>query len=465
MAKDLTKYSVYGIADNLGKARLVLSIVKHYCENNQGSYDSLLNDWPDHLQGGKGVVRLLSEIAQSDERNYFIDTPVVLSNGQQIVICNQWGSGNTPNFISHAKEKGFNIEPSVNATSDDSNDHSMALPDQIKESLSQEENPDENIFAVWKYLKDHALSDDELESLYVGIVKFKPNARLAAEYGLKLIDLGRIETALKIFSEKEQYQGDEFDLSKFKEYHNIALNYLSRIQASDQFEVFGSENDHHDEHSLKISIYGRMSQLFQCKKEEGESIEDIENHYDNILSWYFKIDADNLINVEFDDVKVFEGSVAELGINPDDLNVFSDESNLTKKSVESQLTEIVKHAHFNNVDTDEILVSSKNNLMVVNEGGLDYGLDLESAPNFDNRYTYDEHGKYHLETAVVKVSSFKLSYLFFQKDTNIEDLMGEGGEPYVFSKIHHYKLGELELEINANDVKTASLYRGWPYDC
>ena len=207
MAKYLTKYSVYGIADNLGKARLVLSIVKHYCENNQGSYDSLLNDWPDHLQGGKGVVRLLSEIAQSDERN------------------------------------------------------------------------------------------------------------------------------------------------------------------------------------------------------------------------------------------------------------------LTKKSVESQLTEIVKHAHFNNVDTDEILVSSKNNLMVVNEGGLDYGLDLESAPNFDNRYTYEEHGKYHLETAVVKVSSFKLSDLFFQKDTNIEDLMGEGGEPYVFSKIHHYKLGELELEINANDVKTASLYRGWPYDC
>jgi hypothetical protein len=218
------------------------------------------------------------------------------------------------------------------------------------------------------------------------------------------------------------------------------------------------------EQTLKISVFGTMSQLFQNKKEEDESIEDIENHYDNILSWFFKIDADNLMIVELDGEKIFENSISELGIHSDDLDTIWDADDDLKKKMAPKLAAITSKKHFADIDTDEILISSKNHTLVVNEGGLDYGLDIEQAPGFENRYTYEEYGKYHIETLPVKVSNFKMSDLFFQKDTNIEDLLGAGGEPYIFSKIHHYELGELEFEINANNVKSSNLYEGWAYD-
>jgi len=34
----------------------------------------------------------------------------------------------------------------------------------------------------------------------------------------------------------------------------------------------------------------------------------------------------------------------------------------------------------------------------------------------------------------------------------------------VFSKIIKFELGELEFEINTNNVKSTDLYRGWAYD-
>ena len=218
------------------------------------------------------------------------------------------------------------------------------------------------------------------------------------------------------------------------------------------------------EQNLKISVFGTMSQIFQCKKEEDESIEDIENHYDNILSWFYKIDADNLMIVELDGEKIFENSISELGINSDDLDTIYHMDDELKKHISPKLATITSKKHFADIDTDEIHISSKNNLLVVNEGSLDYGLDIEQAPDFENRYTYEEYGKYHIETLPVKVSNFKMTDLFYQKDTNIEDLLGAGGEPYVFSKIHHYELGELELYITANTIKSTDVYSGWAYD-
>lgn len=218
------------------------------------------------------------------------------------------------------------------------------------------------------------------------------------------------------------------------------------------------------EQTLKISVFGTMSEIFQNKKEKDESIEDIENHYDNILSWFFKIDADNLMIVELDGVKIFNSNISELGINPDDLNTIWNMDDKLKKNISQKLAAITSKKHFADIDTDEIHISSKNNLLVVNEGSLDYGLDLEQAPDFENRYTYEEYGKYHIETLPVKVSNFKMTDLFYQKDTNLEDLLGAGGEPYAFSKIHHYELGELEFYITANRIKSTDVYSGWACD-
>lgn len=218
------------------------------------------------------------------------------------------------------------------------------------------------------------------------------------------------------------------------------------------------------EQTLKISIFGTMSQLFQNKKEEDESTEDIDNHYDHILSWFFKIDADNLMIVELDGEKIFENNISELGINSDDLDTIWDADDDLKKKMVPKLAAITSKKYFADIDTDEILISSKNQTLVVNEGGLDFGLDLEHAPDFENRYTYEEYGKFHIETIPVKVSNFKMTDLFYQKDTNLEELLGVGGEPYIFSKIHHFELGEMEFEINANNIKSTDLYEGWAYD-
>ena len=219
------------------------------------------------------------------------------------------------------------------------------------------------------------------------------------------------------------------------------------------------------EQILKISVFGTMSEIFQNNKEEDESIEDIENHFDNILSWFYKIDADNLMIVELDGEEIFNNNISELGINPDDLITIYDVDDDLKKLIFPKIDAITSINHFANIDTDEIHISTKNNSMVVTEGGLDYGLDIEYAEDFENRSTYEEYGKYHLETSPVKVSNFKMTDLFYQKDNNIEDLLGEGGEPYVFSKIHHFEVGELEFQIKGKNIKSRSVYRGWAYDC
>ena len=110
MAKDFTKYSVEGIENGLGKARLVQKIVGHFADKNQLSHDDLKEVWFDDLQGGKGVFKKLSEIDDKNERNYYVDAPVVLTDGSKIAICNQWGKENLSNFILHAGLLGYVIK-------------------------------------------------------------------------------------------------------------------------------------------------------------------------------------------------------------------------------------------------------------------------------------------------------------------------------------------------------------------
>ena len=110
MAKDFTKYSVDGIEKGLGKARLVQKIVAHYADKNQMSHDDLKEVWFDDLQGGKGVFKKLAEIDDKNERNYYVDAPIALTDGSKIAICNQWGKDNLSNFILHAGLLGYVIK-------------------------------------------------------------------------------------------------------------------------------------------------------------------------------------------------------------------------------------------------------------------------------------------------------------------------------------------------------------------
>lgn len=110
MAKDFTKYSIVGVAQGLGKARLVQKIVAHYIDANQVHHDVLKEIWFDDLQGGKGVFKRLSDIDEKNERNYYVDAPITLNDGTQIAVCNQWGKDNFSNFILHAGLLGYVIK-------------------------------------------------------------------------------------------------------------------------------------------------------------------------------------------------------------------------------------------------------------------------------------------------------------------------------------------------------------------
>jgi hypothetical protein len=110
MAKDFTKYSVEGIAQGLGKARLVQKIIEDYTAKNNVNYAKMLEVWFNDLQGGKGVFKNLSEIDEKNERNYYIDAPITLSDGTTIAVCNQWGKENLANFMLHAGSLGYKIK-------------------------------------------------------------------------------------------------------------------------------------------------------------------------------------------------------------------------------------------------------------------------------------------------------------------------------------------------------------------
>jgi uncharacterized tellurite resistance protein B-like protein len=130
MAKDFTKYSIEGIAQGLGKARLVQKIIEDYTVKHNLNFDELQKVWFDDLQGGRGVFRKLSDIDEKDAARFYIDAPISLNDGTQIAVCNQWGKHNVANFILQAGLNGYVIKAesdeakeeiaSDNSSSDDS---------------------------------------------------------------------------------------------------------------------------------------------------------------------------------------------------------------------------------------------------------------------------------------------------------------------------------------------------------
>ncbi len=104
-AKDFSKYQFNN--KQYAKNRLVLVVVKKYVEDNPKTDFAALNSvFPDDLQGSKGVVKLSSSVSDKDKgvngvKRYFVDDVIKLSSGEEILVCNQWSTGNIDNFINH----------------------------------------------------------------------------------------------------------------------------------------------------------------------------------------------------------------------------------------------------------------------------------------------------------------------------------------------------------------------------
>jgi hypothetical protein len=90
------------------------------------------------------------------------------------------------------------------------------LPEVIANNLRDLSNPDENIFCVYKYVKEHINNDDDLEQLYLAIIEFKPNAQIVSEYAMELFEKNRIPVAVSLMKNKEKYSGDDHSWKCFQ---------------------------------------------------------------------------------------------------------------------------------------------------------------------------------------------------------------------------------------------------------
>jgi hypothetical protein len=115
MAKDYTKYVVEGVAENLGKSKLAYAIIENYVSKNSVDFAILNAAFPDECQGGiHGVFRKKEEV--KDAKRYYMDKPISLLGGTEIVVSNQWGIDNIPGLIDRANALGYTVK-SVNVTS------------------------------------------------------------------------------------------------------------------------------------------------------------------------------------------------------------------------------------------------------------------------------------------------------------------------------------------------------------
>ena len=333
------------------------------------------------------------------------------------------------------------------------------LPEVITKNLKDYSNPDENIFCVYKYVKEHINNDDDLEQLYLAIIEFKPNAQIVSEYAMQLFEKSRIEVAVSLIKNKEKYSGDDYAWKCFKSSERDILP----ISFTNPFKVYEAKDAANL--NVTINIHGSMHQVFECIKQEDVDIDDIDDHYQNIFDFTYKIDDDNFIKVEVDGETIFEGNISKLKINSSNTEQGHDLSLPKRKYISPKLEKIKQIKSFCEFDADEVWVSKENHLLVIPQGRLEGDRGLELAPNFNNRYSMINYGKYNLE-ATVKVKSFAISDLFFQIDPCMCDLITEpsDGPFYNFSKIFHYEEGELELEIKDHSVKDTEFKKGWLYD-
>ncbi|GHV20970.1 hypothetical protein FACS189494_05670 [Spirochaetia bacterium] len=109
--KDTTQYVFNGKA--YGKGRLVLAVVKEYFKNNPSC---TLKDLQDvFLKYSSYYVVDTYSFAENvykttKYKRYFMDSPIVLNDGEKVAVCREWGRGNIDRFIKNAKKLGFQIE-------------------------------------------------------------------------------------------------------------------------------------------------------------------------------------------------------------------------------------------------------------------------------------------------------------------------------------------------------------------
>jgi hypothetical protein len=104
LSRDYTKYIWNG--KKYAKNRLVLEIVRDFVlKNPKIKFNDLQAKFNRGLQGSFGVVNYLSDAKANDEKRWFCNLKdVLVVEGADVVVCNQWNKDNVQKFIKRAQE-------------------------------------------------------------------------------------------------------------------------------------------------------------------------------------------------------------------------------------------------------------------------------------------------------------------------------------------------------------------------
>lgn len=112
--RDYGRYSFEG--QDYNKAKLVLAVVQKYVNDKNPTYDELKKAFPDDISGNTfGVVKRIGDIPDKHKgiggtlRRYYVDFPIVLQSGEEVLVSTQWGIGNIEGFINKATELGYSV--------------------------------------------------------------------------------------------------------------------------------------------------------------------------------------------------------------------------------------------------------------------------------------------------------------------------------------------------------------------
>lgn len=124
MARDYSKYQFNG--QEFGKNRLVLEVIKRYVDDQNPTFNQLLNTFPADIQGSRGLFiekskhDALPEEADDKKNNrYFKKAEEVIElEDRAVLVTTQWGVDNIARFIKKAKSLGFEIGEPANSYDD-----------------------------------------------------------------------------------------------------------------------------------------------------------------------------------------------------------------------------------------------------------------------------------------------------------------------------------------------------------
>ena len=421
MAKNYTKYTIEGVAENLGKSKLALAIIEDYVSKNPMDFAILNAAFPDECQGGiHGVFRKKEDV--KDFKRYYMDKPIKLIDGITIVVTNQWGINNIPELIDRANKLGYKITSN----------------EQIFEDSNREKNnfSELSIYGFVKLLEKNAQDATALKNLYSDLEE-------AIESNNNLIPFGLI--AMKQ-SEGQINYVEKFEFASRFKYQELYCQSLSNLEDKPLINLVL------DTHEIRPA----------------DVLEDTNTQYYflNLLSSYFYYNLMHTIFNENDAELMAEFIVAQSKLSKHEIEAWSEEEDF----IADHILDFIEYAigfnirdaayengctvcgnQFSSMDLDsgyDYIQLSKD---IINSKSLDYAVKSENIISSISNPEHSLAGKSEINIAVEIVSTeeYKINYAYVKLTLQVNSKLVEAFN----SKCEYDTLYALIIEITSNHAK------------